>query len=136
MIYFPVCHKPRRALNATSSDLLQEQQGAGDNTTCTKIFRGNLQMTSSPHEITKLLKYWTGGDQAALDQLMPLVYDELHRLAHQHMRRENPGHMLQTSALINEAYLRLVEDQPKMRWENRTQFLDRKSTRLNSSHSQ
>lgn len=82
----------------------------------------NPWMKSSPHEITKLLKDWSGGDQAALDQLMPLVYDELHRLAHQHMRRENPGHMLQTSALINEAYLRLVEDQPKMRWENRTQF--------------
>src|SRR5258708_30830587 len=52
---------------------------------------------------------------------MPLVHDELHRLAHQHMRREGPGHILQTSALINEAYLRLV-DQPQVRWENRNHF--------------
>src|SRR5258708_14338000 len=52
---------------------------------------------------------------------MPLVHDELHRLAHQHMRREEPGHVLQTSALINEAYLRLV-DQPEIRWENRNHF--------------
>jgi RNA polymerase sigma factor (TIGR02999 family) len=67
------------------------------------------------------LQDWSGGDQTALDKLMPLVYDELHRLAHQHMRREQPGHMLQTSALINEAYLRLV-DQPQIRWESRTHF--------------
>ena len=79
-------------------------------------------MKPAPNEITQLLKDWSGGDQTALDRLMPLVYDELHRLAHQHMRREHPGHMLQTSALINEAYLRLVEDRPQMPWENRSQF--------------
>jgi hypothetical protein len=60
-------------------------------------------MKPAPHEITKLLKDWSSGHQTALDKLMPLVYDELHWLAHQHMRREQPGHM-QTSALINEAY--------------------------------
>lgn len=78
-------------------------------------------MKPGPNEITKLLNDWSGGDQAALDRLMPLVYDELHRLAHQHMRREQRGHILQTSALINEAYLRLI-DQPETRWENRSHF--------------
>lgn len=75
----------------------------------------------APHEITKLLKDWSGGDSTALDRLIPLVYEELHRLAHQHMRREQAGHVLQTSALINEAYLRLV-DQPKIHWESRVHF--------------
>ena len=78
-------------------------------------------MTIAPHQVTALLKKWGEGDETALEQLMPLVHDELHRLAHQHMRREGPGHILQTSALINEAYLRLV-DQPEIRWENRTHF--------------
>src|SRR6266567_5030251 len=78
-------------------------------------------MKVAPHEVTKLLKDWSGGDETALDKLMPLVYDELHRLAHQHMQREKPGHLLQTSALINEAYVRLV-DQPLIQWENRSHF--------------
>src|SRR5687768_11189214 len=75
----------------------------------------------APHEITKLLNDWSGGDSTALDRLIPLVYDELHRLAHQHMRRERAGHLLQTSALISEAYLRLV-DQPDLTIENRAHF--------------
>ena len=75
----------------------------------------------APHEITKLLKDWSGGDSTALHRVIPLVYDELHRLAHQHMRRERAGHLLQTSALINEAYLRLIE-QPELNLENRTHF--------------
>jgi RNA polymerase sigma factor (TIGR02999 family) len=78
-------------------------------------------MRPAPNEITQLLKDWSSGDQTALDRLMPLVYAELHQLAHQHMRREQPGNMLQTSALINEAYLRLV-DQPQIRWESRAHF--------------
>ena len=78
-------------------------------------------MTHAPHEVTRLLKAWSDGDQSALDKLMPLVYGELHRLAHQHMRREKPGHLLQTSALLNEAYMRLV-DQSQIRWESRTHF--------------
>ena len=73
------------------------------------------------HQITMLLKDWSGGDSTALDRLIPLVYDELHRLAHQHMRRERAGHLLQTSALLNEAYLRLV-NQPDLSIENRTHF--------------
>jgi RNA polymerase sigma factor (TIGR02999 family) len=71
--------------------------------------------------VTKLLKDWTGGDQTAADKLMPLVYEELRRLAHQYMRREKPGHTLQTSALVNEAYMRLV-DQSKIQWESRAHF--------------
>ncbi len=78
-------------------------------------------MTASPHEVTQLLKAWSGGNQAALDKLTPLVYEELHRLAHQYMRREDPGHVLQTSALVNEAYLRLI-DQKQVQWENRAHF--------------
>ena len=78
-------------------------------------------MTIAPHQVTRLLQEWNDGDEGALEQLMPLVHNELHRLAHQHMRREGPGHILQTSALINEAYLRLV-DQPQIRWENRNHF--------------
>ena len=77
--------------------------------------------TRSPQGVTQLLERWSRGDESALEELMPLVHDELHRLAHQHMRREGPGHILQTSALINEAYLRLV-DQPEIRWENRNHF--------------
>jgi RNA polymerase sigma factor (TIGR02999 family) len=78
-------------------------------------------MTPTAHEVTELLRDWSEGDESALDRLMPLVYGELHRLAHQHMRREKAGHILQTSALINEAYLRLV-DRPRIHWQNRAQF--------------
>jgi hypothetical protein len=66
-------------------------------------------MTPSPQEVTQLLIDWTNGSQAARDELMPLVYDELRRLAHRYMGRERPGHTLQTSALVNEAYLRLID---------------------------
>ena len=77
--------------------------------------------TASPHEITQLLVNWGDGDQAALDKLMPLVYNELHRLAHHYMRRERPGHTMQTTALVNEAYLKLV-DQRNVDWQNRAHF--------------
>lgn len=73
------------------------------------------------HEVTKLLVAWGDGDRAALDRLMPLVHTELRRLARHYMSRERPGHTLQTAALVNEAYLRLVEQQG-MRWENRAHF--------------
>src|SRR6058998_2352898 len=78
-------------------------------------------MPADQHELTKLLRKWSEGDQTALDQLTPLVYDELRRMAHQHMRNEKPGHVLQTSALINEAYVRLV-DQRGIQWESRSHF--------------
>jgi len=75
----------------------------------------------SPHEITELLVAWGGGDEAALDRLMPLVYGELRRLARRYMSRESPGHTLQTTALVNEAYLRLVNWR-EVRWQNRAHF--------------
>src|SRR5258706_14891074 len=75
----------------------------------------------SPKEVTRLLVDWGNGDQAALDELIPLVYDELRRLAARNMRRESEGHTLQTSALINEAYLRLV-DQKNVLLQNRAHF--------------
>jgi RNA polymerase sigma-70 factor, ECF subfamily len=73
------------------------------------------------HEITQLLIAWSDGNQAALDKLYPLVYDELHRLARRYMSRERRGHTLQTTALINEAYVRLV-DQKHVHWANRSHF--------------
>ena len=73
------------------------------------------------HEITQLLEEWSSGNQTALDRLYPLVYDELRRLARQYMRREKQGHTLQTTALINEAYVRLV-DQKDVHWANRSHF--------------
>jgi RNA polymerase sigma-70 factor (ECF subfamily) len=72
-------------------------------------------------QVTQLLLAWGGGDQAAREELMPLVYGELRRLAHQCMGRERRGHTLQTSALINEAYLRLV-DQRNIPWQSRAHF--------------
>jgi len=76
---------------------------------------------SSRSEITGLLVDWSNGDRAALDRLLPLVERELHRLAHSYMRKEDPDHTLQTSALVNEAYLRLV-DQKNTHWQNRAHF--------------
>jgi RNA polymerase sigma factor (TIGR02999 family) len=78
-------------------------------------------MTSPPQQVTQLLNDWSTGDQTARDRLMTLVYEELHRLAHQYMRRESPGHTLQTSALVNEAFVKLV-DQRNVRWQNRAHF--------------
>ncbi len=75
----------------------------------------------APKEVTLLLQNWCRGDQAALDRLVPLVYDELHRLAHIYMVRERPGHTLQTSALVNEAYLRLI-DANRVEWKDRAHF--------------
>jgi RNA polymerase sigma factor (TIGR02999 family) len=75
---------------------------------------------SSSNEVTALLIDWSNGDKAAYDKLVPLVHDELHRLAHRYMSRERPGHTLQTTALVDEAYLRLVDK--KVQWQNRTHF--------------
>ena len=81
----------------------------------------NEPLPRQHHEITQLLFEWSSGNQAALDKLYPLVYDELHRIARRYMKRERKGHTLQTTALINEAYVRLV-DQKHVRWENRAHF--------------
>ncbi|HXT62837.1 MAG TPA: sigma-70 family RNA polymerase sigma factor [Pyrinomonadaceae bacterium] len=77
--------------------------------------------STSRSDVTELLVAWSNGNQAARDQLMSVVYDELHRLARRYMRRESPGHTLQTSALLNEAFLRLV-DQKNVHWQNRAHF--------------
>src|ERR1017187_8501811 len=73
------------------------------------------------HNVTELLTAWSGGDEAALEKLVPLVYQELHRTAHRFMVRERSGHTLQTTALINEVYTRLVDLQG-MSWQNRNHF--------------
>jgi RNA polymerase sigma-70 factor (ECF subfamily) len=71
--------------------------------------------------VCELLRAWTDGDTSALERLTPIVYDELHRLARRHMRGERPGHSLQTTALVNEAYMRLV-DYTRMQWQDRAHF--------------
>ena len=77
--------------------------------------------STSSHEITRLLQAWCNGSPEALDQLLPLVYAELHRAARRQMARENSGHTLQTTALINDVYLRLVNF-PDVDWQNRAHF--------------
>jgi len=78
-------------------------------------------MALLPQEVTQLLVAWSQGDEAARDQLMPLVYGELHRMAERYLNQESPGHTLQTTALIHEAYLRLVGPQTP-HWQNRAHF--------------
>src|SRR6266705_832711 len=85
-----------------------------------------MQKAAQPGEpavgdISTLLRAWSDGNQSALARLTPIVYDELHRLARRYMKRERPGHSLQTTALVNEAYMRLV-DYKRMQWQNRAHF--------------
>jgi RNA polymerase sigma factor (TIGR02999 family) len=86
-----------------------------------------LEQTVAPvpppqNQVTQLLVAWTNGDHAALDKLLPLVYDELRRMARHQMRRQRPGHTLQTTALVHEAFLKLV-NHPEKQWHNRGHFL-------------
>src|ERR1700720_4032598 len=76
---------------------------------------------SSSHQVTHLLRAWCAGQETALDELMPLVYEELHRAARRYMSLENSGNTLQTTALVNELYLRLV-DFPEISWQGRAHF--------------
>jgi RNA polymerase sigma-70 factor, ECF subfamily len=85
-----------------------------------------MQRASQPGDpavgdISTLLRAWSDGDRNALERLTPIVYDELHRLARRYMRRERPGHTLQSTALVNEAYMRLV-DYKRMQWQDRAHF--------------
>jgi RNA polymerase sigma factor (TIGR02999 family) len=73
------------------------------------------------HKITRMLREWSDGNREALEELMPLVYDELHKQARRYLRRERQNHTLQTTALIHEAYLKLI-DQREVNWESRTHF--------------
>lgn len=77
--------------------------------------------TPSTNEITERLIAWGAGDRASLDQLLPIVYQELRRIAGNYLRRENTGHTLQPTALVHEAWLRLI-DQTRVNWRNRAQF--------------
>src|SRR5262245_28917064 len=79
------------------------------------------QSARTPKDISQLLRQWSDGNRAALEELLPLVYDELHRQAARYLRRERAGHTLQATALIHEAYLRLI-DQRDVRWQSRTHF--------------
>jgi RNA polymerase sigma factor (TIGR02999 family) len=98
---------------------------AGNNYLFIKVLEYNVDEMNSSEEkrqdITEILRQWSSGDREALDELMPLVYEELHRQAAQYLRRERSHHTLQTTALINEAYLKLI-DQRDVNWENRTHF--------------
>lgn len=76
---------------------------------------------TTSHDVTQLLLKWTQGDEAALEQLMPLVYEELRRMARQYLRRERAGHTMQTTTLVHEAYLRLI-DAGRVRWQDRAHF--------------
>lgn len=78
-------------------------------------------MNTTPPNVTQLLVNWNNGDPSALNQLLPLVHDELRRLARNYLRREKPGHTLQPTALVNEAYLRLINQQ-HVQWQNRAHF--------------
>lgn len=78
-------------------------------------------MVESPNEVTELLQKWSLGDRDALEELTPVIYAELHRIARRYMSRERDGHTLQTTALVNEAYMRLI-DWKTAKWENRAHF--------------
>src|ERR1700693_3264925 len=83
--------------------------------------RSSQHAESTTQDVSTLLRAWSGGDQNALEKLTPIVYEELHKLARRYMRRERPGHSLQTTALVNEAYTRLV-DYKRMQWQDRAHF--------------
>ncbi len=83
--------------------------------------RGGVVTAPVPQDVTGLLVAWRNGDRDALDRLIPQVYAELRRLAHHFMRAERAGHLLQTTALVNEAYLRMV-DVTRVSWQNRAHF--------------
>jgi RNA polymerase sigma-70 factor, ECF subfamily len=75
----------------------------------------------NPHDVTQLLLKWSQGEQGAIDELLPLVYRELHKIAHRYLNKERGGHTLQTTALVHEAYIKLI-DQTRVEWQNRAHF--------------
>lgn len=81
----------------------------------------DVQQITNDQQVTELLAAWNSGDESSLERLLPMVETELRRIARNYMRRENPGHTLQTTALINEAYLKLI-DKTQITWQNRAQF--------------
>jgi RNA polymerase sigma factor (TIGR02999 family) len=121
LIYFREPSVPR----ATTRRRLKDRRGFRFlvNALGGKPLRRGSKMTSpSRHDVTRLLIAWSDGDQASLEQLVPLVQRELHRLAKGYLRQERPDHTLQPTALVNEAYLKLI-DWKKVRWQNRAHFI-------------
>src|SRR5688572_21029760 len=94
----------------------RQQAGSQSSRVCPKVSR-----MSDAHSVTQLLDQWNHGDHEALDKLMPLIYEELRKMAKRYMSQQNPGHTLQTTALIHEAYLRMVKQKEK-HFENRAHF--------------
>jgi RNA polymerase sigma factor (TIGR02999 family) len=90
-------------------------------TNIVKAPQHRIPMVSDEHRVTELLHHWSNGDQGALSQLLPIIYDELRRVAHQYLHRERREQTLQTTALVNEAYLKLI-DQHSVNWQNRAHF--------------
>lgn len=86
-------------------------------------------MSDTPEDVTRMLKRWSEGDREALDRLMPVVYDELHRIAERYFRRERSDNTLQPTALVNEVYIRLVH-QGEIDWQNRAQFFGIAATNM------
>jgi RNA polymerase sigma factor (TIGR02999 family) len=82
---------------------------------------GTFFMSSTEHDITQLLRDWSKGHQNAFDELLPIIYNELRHVAHNYLRRERDDHTLQTTALVHEAYLKLI-DQKQVQWQNRAHF--------------
>ena len=99
---------PARTCTGGRIQLLREGEGPTDG-------------RAAKDQVAELLRAWSAGDTSALERLTPIVYDELHRLARRYMKGERPGHSLQTTALVNEAYLRLV-DYTRMQWQDRAHF--------------
>ncbi len=96
----------------------RHKTGANEQTEQTNFMPAH---SSARHELTQLLVDWGNGDESAPDKLFPLIYEELKRTARRYLRKETPGHTLQTTALVNEAYLRLI-DQTRVHWQNRAHF--------------
>src|SRR5262245_54989241 len=105
--------KIRRTLTATAITLSDRMVRLSD-----QLVENGGFMTPAAHEVTQLLLAWNEGDEQALDRLVPLVYDELRRLARSYMRKERANQTLQTTALIHEAYIRLI-DANSVQWQNR-----------------
>ena len=101
---------------------LEEKEKAAYNSAHSTMNRGRSAGEPASGDVSSLLRAWSDGDQRALALLTPIVYEELRRLAHYYMKRERAGHSLQTTALIDEAYLRLV-DYKRMHWQNRAHFV-------------
>src|SRR3954454_6524862 len=125
MCFYLLKRKSRLERTTTARDILKKPSGCKNPSTVLKFAASSSCMTApspSQQKVTQLLGDWSGGDEGALEKLIPLVQPELHRLAHYYMSRERAGHTLQTTALLNEAYLQLT-DKTQPQWQNRTHFM-------------